>query len=220
MSAKHRILVVDDHPVFREGLVRVLSQEKDLQVVGEFASAAEAIKAMSTLKPELAILDISLEDSNGLDLASTLRKQVPHILILILSMHKESVHAEKALRTGANGYIMKRESGPQLLGAIRQVLSGRIYLSEPTRELLLRKISAAPGPDSQSPDDLLSDREFEVFQLIGKGYGTRQIADELHISMKTVESHREHIRDKMHIPSTFELVRRAIHWMHAEKETL
>ena len=135
-------------------------------------------------------------------------------------MHKETLHAERALRAGANGYIMKNESGRQLLRAVRQVLAGQTYVSEPMKERLLQKLSASPGERSQSPADLLSDREFEIFQLIGQGYGTRQIADQLHLSIKTVESHREHIRDKLHIPSTFELIQRAIHWIHSEKEAV
>jgi DNA-binding NarL/FixJ family response regulator len=218
MPSKKRVLVVDDHPVFREGLVRVLNQEKDLQVVGEAANAPDALKAAAALGPDLAIIDISLEESNGLDLARSLRDQIPSIRILVLSMHKENLHAERALRAGANGYIMKRESGSRLLEAVRQVLAGQTYVSEPIKELLLQKVTASPEAMSQSPADLLSDREFEVFQLIGQGYGTRQIAEELHVSMKTVESHREHIRDKMQLASTFELVQRAIHWLHSEKE--
>jgi DNA-binding NarL/FixJ family response regulator len=218
MPAKRKVLVVDDHPVFREGLVRVLNQEKDLQVVGEAANAHDALKEAAALGPDLVMIDISLEESNGLDLARALRDQIPAIRILVLSMHKENLHAERALRAGANGYIMKRESGSRLLEAVRQVLAGQTYVSEPIKELLLQKVSASPDAVSQSPADLLSDREFEVFQLIGQGYGTRQIADELHVSMKTVESHREHIRDKMQLASTFELVQRAIHWLHSEKE--
>lgn len=220
MASKERIFVVDDHPVFREGLVRVLNQEKDLEVVGEAENALEALKAVARLRPDLVIVDISLDGANGLDLSRSLRQHIPTIRILVLSMHKETLHAERALRSGANGYIMKRESGRQLLQAVRQVLGGQTYVSDPIKELLLQKLSETPQAASQSPEDLLSDREFEVFQLIGQGYGTRQIADELHLSMKTVESHREHIREKMHIPSTFELVQRAIHWVHNEKEAI
>ena len=218
MPNKKRILVVDDHPVFREGLVRVLNQEKDLQVAAEAASAPEALRAATAHHPDIAIVDISLEGASGLDLTHCLRQQAPELRILVLSMHKETLHAERALRAGANGYIMKNESGRQLLRAVRQVLAGQTYVSEPMKERLLQKLSASPGERSQSPADLLSDREFEIFQLIGQGYGTRQIADQL--SIKTVESHREHIRDNLHIPSTFELVQRAIHWIHSEKEAV
>jgi len=215
---KHRILVVDDHPVFREGLVRVLTREKNLEVVGEASNATDALKEAISLKPDLVLVDISLDGSNGIDLVRILRGRIPAIRILMLSMHKEVLHAERALRAGANGYIMKRESGRQLVETIRQVLNGQTYVSEAMKELLLQKLTSSSDAKSQSPADLLSDREFEIFQLIGQGYGTRQIADELHVSMKTVESHREHIREKMHLGSTFELVQCAIHWIHSEKE--
>lgn len=217
MKAKSRILVVDDHPVFREGLVRVLNQEKDVQVAGEAPSLEDAMALAATLKPDLVMVDISLDGSNGVDLTKSLRETYPDIRILVLSMHNEFLHAERALRAGANGYIMKRESGKELLSAIRHVLGGQTYLSEPMKESLLKKVASGPGPRSQSPEEVLSDREFEIFQLIGQGYGSRQIADKLHLSIKTVESHREHIRDKMNIESTFELVQKAIHWFHNEK---
>src|SRR5262249_14487084 len=152
--------------------VRVLNQEKDIEVVGEADNASDALKAVARLRPDMAIVDISLDGANGLDLSRSLREHIPPIRILILSMHKETLHAERALRSGANGYIMKRESGRQLLQAVRQVLGGQTYVSEPIKELLLQKLSTSSDAVSQSPEDLLSDREFEVFQLIGQGYGT------------------------------------------------
>jgi DNA-binding NarL/FixJ family response regulator len=219
MPDKRRILVVDDHPVFREGLLRTLHQDKNLEVVGEAAGVAEALQAAAAIRPHLVIVDISLEGGNGIDLTRMLREQLPEVRILMLSMHKESLHAERALRAGANGYIMKRESGKQLIEAIHQVLNGQTYVSEAMKEHLLQKISGSTDAKSPAPQDLLSDRELEIFSLIGQGYGTRQIADELHVSMKTVESHREHIRDKMDLASTFELVQQAIHWVHNEHQS-
>lgn len=213
MPAKQKILIVDDHPVFREGLVRILNQVKEWLVVGEAASATEAMKMLSTLHPDLVIVDFALEGSNGIDLVRDLRTRKTEIRLLMLSMHKESLYAERALRAGANGYIMKKESGAKLLDAVRQVLKGQTYLSDTMKEAVLQKLTGSSVDVSQTPEELLSDREFEIFQLIGQGYGTRQIADELSLSIKTVESHREHIRDKMHLASTFELVQSAIHWV-------
>jgi DNA-binding NarL/FixJ family response regulator len=215
MPARHKILIVDDHPVFREGLIRILNQVKEWQVVGEASGSADAMKLVGTLRPELAIIDFSLEGSNGIDLIRDVRSRHAEIRILMLSMHKESLYAERALRAGANGYIMKSESGARLVESIRQVLSGQTYVSETMKEALLQKLTGSSRDVSQAPEELLSDREFEIFQLIGQGYGTRQIADDLSLSIKTVESHREHIRDKMHLATTFELVQSAIHWMNS-----
>jgi DNA-binding NarL/FixJ family response regulator len=216
MPVKTRILIVDDHPVFREGLVRTLQQDKNLQIVGEASGVSDALKAAAAMHPTLVIVDLSLEEGSGIDLVRMLREQSPTVRILMLSMHKESLHAERALRAGANGYIMKRESGKLLMEAIAKVLGGQSYVSEAMQEHLLQKLSGTVAAGSPLPQDLLSDRELEIFGLIGQGYGTRQIADELHVSIKTVQSHREHIRDKMHLTNTFELVQRAIHWVHNE----
>jgi DNA-binding NarL/FixJ family response regulator len=219
-STKHRekskILVVDDHPLFREGLVRVLNQEKDLEVCGEAADNEEALKQLAALKPDLILMDITLEGMNGIELTKLIRGRHPKLPILVLSMHKESLYADRALRAGANGYIMKREDGPNLLEAIRQVLQGHVYVSKAVNDAMLQTMASGGRSFSSSPVESLSDREFEIFQLIGEGYGTRQIADEIHLSIKTVETHREHIREKLNLNSTFELVQHAIHWIHAE----
>ena len=173
---------------------------------------------VSELKPDLAIVDISLEDGNGLELTKSLRKRFPKLFILILSMHKEHLHADRALRMGANGYIMKREGKEKLLEAIRQVVAGHVYVSKAVTELMLQRIvTGADDPDGSIRS--LSDREFEVFRLIGEGYGTRQIAEELTISIKTVETHRERIREKLNLNTTFELVQQAIHWIHHESNS-
>jgi DNA-binding NarL/FixJ family response regulator len=213
MPVKQQILIVDDHPVIREGLVRILKQEKDFEVIGEASSFTEALKMASLNPPDLVILDFALEGSNGLELARELRARYADIRLLMLSMHKESLYAERALRAGANGYIMKRESGARLLEAIRHVLKGQTYVSDLMKEALLQKMTGSSAEVGQTPEELLSDREFEIFQLIGQGFGSRQIADQLSISIKTIESHREHIREKMHLESNFELVQSAIHWV-------
>lgn len=215
LRPKTRILIVDDHVLVREGLIRLLNRENDLEVCGEAVSEVEALARVSALKPDLAIVDITLEDGNGLELTKTLRKRFPKLLILILSMHKENLHADRALRMGANGYIMKKEGKETLLEAIRQVVAGHIYVSKIVSELLLQRI-ATGADDPDGTVHSLSDREFEVFRLIAEGYGTRQIAEELTISIKTAETHRERIREKLNLNTTFELVQHAIHWLHHE----
>jgi len=215
---KFKILVVDDHPLFREGLVRVLNQEKDLEVCGEASDNDEALKQLAALKPDLVLMDITLEGMNGIELTKLIRVRWPKLPILVLSMHKESLYADRALRAGANGYIMKREDGPNLLEAIRQVLQGHVYVSKAVNDAMLQTMASGGRHFSSSPVESLSDREFEIFQLIGEGYGTRQIADEIHVSIKTVETHREHIREKLNLNSTFELVQHAIHWIHNEND--
>lgn len=216
MSEKKKIFVVDDHPVFREGLVRVLNQEGDLTVCGEADDAAETLKAIGNAAPDLAVVDISLDGMNGIDLAKTLRAQYPDIRILVLSMHPESLHAERALRAGANGYIMKKQPGRTLLSAVRAVLEGKTYISPELNERLLQGLTGGPSAPA-SAIEVLSNRELEVFRLIGQGFGTRQIADTLSMSMKTVESHRQHIKEKLQLSNTTELVQRAIHWIHKEE---
>jgi len=214
-----KVLIVDDHAVFREGLLRILSQEKDLTVCGEVEDATTALQKVAQLKPDLAIIDVSLEGMSGIDLTKQLRSRHPALRILVLSMHKETLHAERALRAGAHGYIMKRESGRKLLGAIRHVLQGHTYISEEFSEHMLGNLSPRTGKKSVSPIERLSDRELEVFRLIGQGYGTRQMADSLHLSIKTIEFHRESIRAKLNLKNTFELVQHAIHWNFYERDS-
>jgi DNA-binding NarL/FixJ family response regulator len=217
-TSKIRILIVDDHVLVREGLIRLLGREKDLDVCGEAVSEDEALSCVSELKPDLAIVDITLENGNGLELTKQLRKRFPKLKILILSMHKEHLHADRALRMGANGYIMKREGKEKLLEAIRQVMAGQVYVSKTVNDLMLQRIvTGADHPEGSVHS--LSDREFEVFRLIGEGYGTRQIAEKLNISIKTAETHREHIREKLNLNTTFELVQQAIHWLHYESRS-
>lgn len=213
MAAKRTILIVDDHAVFREGLVRIVNQEKDLAVCGEASDAAEALEKAAALKPDLAVVDISLEGVGGLEVVKSLRARFPEMRLLMLSMHPESLYGERALRSGANGYVMKREGGRSLLTAVRHVLDGKTHVSRELNELILQKASLPSGAGV----DVLSNRELEVFQLIGQGFGTREIAERLSISMKTVETHRENIREKLGLSGTPDLVRRAIHWIHRER---
>lgn len=210
MPDKRRILIVDDHAVFREGLSRILEREPDLAVCGAAEEANAGLDLCQSTKPDLVLLDITLPGMSGLELARMIRERHPALKILVLSMHKESLYAERALHAGANGYLMKHESGKTLVQAIRRALSGETVLSEEMQEIL--QADPQVRRQGESPVERLSEREFQVFALIARGYGTRQIADELHISAKTVETHREHIREKLHIQSTFDLVQYALSW--------
>ncbi len=210
---KKEILLVDAHPMLCEGLSHLITREKDLAVCGQARDAAQAMKQASALKPELVITEMSLGEENGVHLAKSLRKKLPGTRILFFSAQEESLHAERALRAGANGYVMKREDEGTLLSAIRQVLDGKTYLSAELNERMLRKLSGSDKGERPLAEQL-SDRELEVFQLLGRGYGTRQIAEGLHMSMKTVETHRQHIKRKLKLKNTFELVQQAIDWIH------
>jgi DNA-binding NarL/FixJ family response regulator len=216
-SPRRTILIVDDHPVFREGLVRIINQEPDLMVAGEATDASEAIRLAVSLKPDLVIIDISLEGTSGIELARALRSRLSRSRLLMLSMHPESLYGERALRAGAHGYVMKRETGNGILAAVRRVLDGKTHVSPELNEAILRQVADPGRRPATSGVERLSDRELEVFQLIGQGLGSRQIAERLDVSMKTVETHREHIKQKLRLDSTAELVQRAIHWVHQER---
>ena len=210
------MLIVDDHALFREGLAKIIGQEQDLRVCGQAANAADAMMEAKTQTPELVIVDISLEGISGLELTRQLREIYPDLRILILSMHNETVYAERALRSGADGYIMKQESGRQLLSAIHQVLDGKTYVSERIQQQLLRGISRTGASFVAARVDRLGAREFEVFQHIAQGHGTRQIAEALAISVKTVEAHRGHIREKLDLASNSDLIQYARDWAGSE----
>jgi DNA-binding NarL/FixJ family response regulator len=200
-----RLLLVDDHAVFREGLAKIFESERKWLVCAQAEDAATALSLARMHKPHAAVVDISLEGGiNGLDLTKQLRARWPAMRILILSMHKEDIYAERALRAGANGYVMKHANGQQVMEALRQVIKGETYLSAAVREGMQQR--------EISPVENLSNRELEVFQLIAKGYGTRQMAEALSVSMKTVETHREHIRGKLHLQTTFKLNQYALAW--------
>jgi len=207
---KRMILIVDDHPITREGVARRISSEADMSVCCEADSAQEALQLLEKQKLDLVLLDISLAESSGLDMLKDLRTRFPNLRTLILSMHEESLYAERALRAGARGYIMKGASCEELIQAIRQVLAGEIYLSEAMTKTALARM----GNGKRSPYMIedLSDRELEVFQFIGRGFGTREIATALHLSVKTIASHRENIKLKLNLKSGSVLVQHAIHW--------
>jgi DNA-binding NarL/FixJ family response regulator len=209
-TGKKTIFIVDDHPLLRQGLALMINREPDLMVCGEAEEAQAAMKAIAAKEPDILIVDISLNGPDGLELLKNLRASHPHLPVLILSMHDEAIYAERALRARANGYIMKQEATEKVLVAIRRILNGEIYLSDRMASKLLHQyIGGAPG-DAHSQLSALSDRELEVFRLIGEGRGTRQIAEKLHLSVKTVETYQAHIKDKLALGSGRELVQHAI----------
>jgi len=211
-----RIFIVDDHPITRQGLAKLISDEDDLTVCGEADNAREALKAISALKPDLAIVDISMTGKTGLELIKDLRAQCLDVLVLVMSMHDETIFAERVLRAGARGYIMKQAGGKILVQAIRQVLSSQVYVSEKMSARILERVSGGRPQVGNSPVEILSDREFEVFQLIGHGLGTRQIAEQLGVSLKTIEVHRAHIKKKLNLPDGPSLVGHAIRWLETQ----
>ena len=214
-SAK-RLLIVDDHPMMRTGLAQLIDNEGDLKVCAEADNAGQAINAVAKQKFDLALVDISLPDKNGLELIKDLRTLKPELPILVVSMHDEMIYAERALRAGARGYIMKQEGGQKFLMAIRQVLAGKVFVSEKMSARILENFSGNPADDSGSPVKRLSDREFEVFQMIGQGVGTRDIAGRLHLSVKTVEVHRANIKEKLSLATATELIHYAVRWLDAQ----
>ena len=208
-----RILVVDDHPVVRKGIVQLIEGESDLQVCAEADSAAATLEALDSPLPDLVIVDLTLAGASGLGLIKDIKARHPDLPILVLSMHDESLYAERALRAGAAGYVMKQEATEHIVEAIRQVLGGQVYLSDRMAARLLHRVVGRTGTESRpSPIEALTDRELEVFQLVGQGLSTRQIAEQLFLSVKTVETHLEHIKTKLGLESGRELVRQAVRW--------
>jgi DNA-binding NarL/FixJ family response regulator len=218
-AAKRRILVVDDHPIVRQGLALLINRESDMVVCGEAEEATGALHALASAHPDVLIVDISLNGPDGLDLLKTIRTTHPTLPVLILSMHDELIYAERALRAGANGYIMKQEATEKVLVAVRRILSGEIYVSDRIANKMLKHYISGAGTLRNSSIADLSDRELEVFRLIGEGHGTRQIAEELHLSIKTVESYQAHIKEKLSLRSARELMQHAIQWNMNEKST-
>ncbi len=216
-KSKQRILLVDDHPITREGLARLINHERDMEVCGQANNAAKAVTDIEPMKPDLVVVDVSLTTgASGLELIKDLAARHPRLRMLALSTHDEALYAERALRAGAKGYVMKQEPTEKVMAAIRQVLDGGIFLSDAMKDRLLHKMTQSGSAPTATEIERLSDRELEVYRLIGQGRGTRQIADELHLSMSTVETYRTHIKEKLHLASAPELVRRAVEWVHSQ----
>jgi DNA-binding NarL/FixJ family response regulator len=211
-AKKYRVLLVDDHPIVRQGLALLIDREADLSVCGEADGAHSAFHAIETLRPDLVVLDISLNGPDGLEVLKEIRVKTGGLPVLILSMHDESIYAERAMRAGANGYIMKQEATEKVLIAIRRILQGDVYLSDRLTTTMLQQYVRGGAATKSSPLLNLTDRELEVFRLIGEGHGTRQIADELHLSVKTIESYQAHIKEKLALRNARELVQHAIEW--------
>jgi DNA-binding NarL/FixJ family response regulator len=214
---KRRVFIVDDHPMMRRGYASLLNAEPDLEVCGEAGAAVEASAAIEAAEPDLAIVDISLEGANGIELTKQLVLKRPDLPVLVISMHDEILYAERALQAGARGYLTKLASDEAVLEAVRRVLEGHVCLSDTMQDrLLYRHVGQTSPDDGDGPVlQVLSDRELEVFEMIGRGHPTREIAERLAISPKTVESHRARIKAKLNIDSFSELMRRAIQWVES-----
>lgn len=218
-STKKRILLVDDHAVVRFGIAQLINRQSDLEVCGEEEDASRALTAISALKPDLVIADISLKDSSGLELMRNIKAQYPGLTVLVVSAHDESVYAEIAFRAGALGYLMKGEALEKVITAIRRVLSGAIYVSDALAARMLQQQIRGQTDIHESPVKGLSDRELEVFQLIGQWKKTKEIAEELHLSVKTIEYYREQIKRKLNLKSGAELTQHATSWVQRENKT-
>jgi DNA-binding NarL/FixJ family response regulator len=218
-AKKKTVFLVDDHPIVRQGLTLLINQEPDLAVCGQAEEMYASLQAIQTFKPDIMIVDISLNGPDGLELLKHIRMKYSGMPVLILSMHDETIYAERALRAGANGYIMKQEATEKVLVALRRILAGEIYVSDRVGNHMLQHYVRGASLSAQSSVAELTDRELEVFRLIGEGHGTRQIAEELHLSVKTVESYQAHIKEKLSLRSARELVQHAIQWTVSEKKT-
>lgn len=214
---KKRILIVDDHPLVRKGLALTLEAEPDLEVCGQAASAEEALGMLDEVRPDLAIVDISLPGMSGLELIKHLHAWNPELPVLVISRHDEALYAERAIRAGARGYVMKIEAVDVIVKAVRRVLAGGLYVSQEVSERLLMSMTGHRRAAGQSPMELLSDRELEVFELTGQGLSTREIAERLHLSVKTVESYRARIKAKLGLRTAAELMQHAVQWVESER---
>jgi DNA-binding NarL/FixJ family response regulator len=212
---KAKVFLVDDHPLVREWLSQLIQREDDLAVCGEAEDTQEAIEKIEQTKPDIVVADISLKNTHGLELVKDLQVRHPALPVLVLSMHDESLYAERVLRAGAKGYITKQEATKKILQAVRQVLSGQIYISEKMASRMVHKMVLGRTDNQKSAIERLTDRELEVFQLIGRGQGTRRIATDLHLGVKTVESYRARIKEKLKLEDGTQLLQHAIQWVHS-----
>ncbi|MEM6645839.1 MAG: response regulator transcription factor [Bacteroidota bacterium] len=213
----HRIYLVDDHPLMRQGLALTINTHPDFEVVGQAASAEEALENIGEAKPDIAILDISLPGMSGLELAKHLNAMFSQMPVLVVSRHDEALYAERVIRAGARGYVMKLEAGNVIIEALQKVLAGGVYVSEEIHNRLLMGMLSGRKPGILSPLEELSDRELEVFELTGQGHNTRIIAERLHLSVKTVESYRSRIKEKLNLSTATELMQRAVQYVEKQK---
>ena len=211
-AARRRVLIVDDHPIVRQGLRRLIDEESDLSVCGEADNARDAKIAIRELAPDVVIVDISLKQGDGIEIVKDARAHYPSLAILVLSMHDETIYAERLLAAGANGYIMKQAASDQFLTALRRVLAGSIYVSEAVGSSMIQKFATGAAYVSANPIDQLSNRELQILQMIGRGMSTREAAAALNLSIKTVESHRQRIKRKLNLATGSQLVQYAVNW--------
>jgi DNA-binding NarL/FixJ family response regulator len=213
-KSRSRVLIVDDHPAVREALAVRIERQPDLEVCGEAAGMGEALRLLADARPDVAVVDITLQTGSGIDLIKRIKERHSHLAILVWSMHSEALYAERALRAGALGYVNKDQATDKIVDAIRQVLAGRIYLSEAmTERLLQRQVGGGQTNVTRSPLEALADRELEVFRLIGEGLKTSEIAARLHLSVKTIETYRDRIRRKLDLDDSSKLAHRATQWV-------
>jgi len=213
---KTRVLIVDDHPVVRDGLATIINHEQDLTVCGEAEDAYQAMKAIAELQPDVVIADISLKNSDGIELTKSIKAQHPKLFAIVLSVHDESVYAERALLAGAKAYLMKDAVSENIVKAIRTVLNGEIFVSDKILNNFLHKIAGDKAGTAKTQIDNLSDREFEIFRLIGEGVKASLIARQLHLSVKTIETYRSRIKEKLNLPNAAELLQYSIKWAKAD----
>ena len=215
-AGRKRILVVDDHPMTRHGLTHLLNREPDLTVCGEAGNAKQALELAQTLRPDLVLVDLIMPDKSGLEFIKDLKALAPEIALLVLSMHDETMYAERALRAGARGSVMKSEGGEKILEAIRGVFRGQIYLSASMAATVFNNLAEGQPRQGNSALAALTDREFEVFNLLGRGLSTEEIGQQLHLSIKTVGTHRVHIKEKLNVKTGAELMKEAVRWAAAQ----
>ena len=211
-ARRARILLVDDHPLVRERMAEIINQEPDLMVCGEAQDRAGALAAMAAHRPELAIIDLALKDSDGLELIKDIRLHWPNVLMLVVSMYEESLYAERVIRAGARGYVTKQEATRDILSAIRRVLSGRVYLNENVSARIIDRLADRSVPGAATPAEMLADRELQVFELLGRGLAVNEIARRLRIATKTVDTYRRRIREKLNLQTSSQLLQHAISW--------
>jgi DNA-binding NarL/FixJ family response regulator len=217
-AARTKILIVDDHPMMRDGLAQLIGNQPDMEVCGQAGDACEGLEKVRLLKPNLVLADITLPGRDGLELIKDIQALEAGVSVLVLSMHDESLYAERVLRAGGRGYVMKQEGGKRIMEAIRQVSAGHIFVSEKMSSKILEIFSGHRPEAARSPVESLTDREFQVFQCIGRGVGTKEMARELHVSPKTVEVHRANVKMKLKIKNMAELIRYAVRWVDSEKQ--
>lgn len=215
---KTQILIVDDHPVVRDGLTIIINHEQDMNVCGNSEDAYTALKAIAELEPDVVITDISLKNSDGIELTKSIKEAYPKLSVIVLSVHDESVYAERALLAGAKAYLMKDAASENIIKAVRTVLRGEIYVSNAISKKFLHQIAGDKAGTTKTPIESLSDREFEIFCLTGKGYKASHIAKQLHLSTKTIETYRSRIKEKLNLPNAAELLQYSIKWAKSQDQ--